>query len=94
MKDNQKTKFYNQEFDSLLRQTETLSKEILDQFYDAYSYDAATTYNWLVKKLMIIKDRLEQGDLIQVDDDLMILSKDNFLEFIKSRYPNTMDDLV
>jgi hypothetical protein len=91
MQDSQK---YNEDFDKLLKETKILTKELFEKFYDSYSYDTATTHNWLVKKLIIIKDRIDKGDTLPLENSKVVLDKDSFLKWIETEFPNTKKDLI
>lgn len=84
---------YNEHLDKLLKETKVLTKEMLERFYDAYTYDTATTNNWLAKKLKIIKGRLENGDTLALENDKRVLDKENFLDWIESEYPNMRNEI-
>lgn len=94
MKDNANSVKYNNDLDKQLKKTKVLTKDLFEQFYDAYSYDTATTYNWLIKKLKILKERLMNGESLQIENTKNLLNKENFLDWIESEFPNTKKDLI
>jgi hypothetical protein len=94
MKDSNSSENFNKEFDKLLNQTEILTKDMLNKFYEAYAYDSATPYNWLVKKLKIIGKRLTKGDTLQIEGSKRILDKSNFMDWIESEFPYAKSDLI
>lgn len=94
MQDIQKSEKYNEDLDKQLKETKMFTKELFEKFYDAYSYDTATTYNWLVKKLKILRDRLGQGDTLPIENSKRILDHNNFLDWVEAEFPNTKKDLI
>ena len=87
------SKQYNADLDKLISETKIISRNLLEQFRDAYTYDSATTYSWLVKKLTIIKNRLEREDKICLEDSELVLDKNNFLKWIELNFPFLKNDL-
>lgn len=83
-----------EEFDEFIWKTKILTKDLYEKFYDAYSYDAVSTYNWLIEKLKIIKSRLEKGDILLFENNEKELNKDNFLDWIQVEFPNAKKDLL
>lgn len=81
---------FNETFDKVLEETKILTKEIFIQFYDAYSYDASTTINWLIQKLKILNKRFENGETIDIYDSENVLDKLNFKHWIEKEFPNLM----
>jgi hypothetical protein len=91
MSNSEDAKKYNENLDKLLKETKILTMELFEKFYDAYSYDAPTTHSWLINKLKIIKERLEKGDTLIVENSKLVLNKDNFLEWVESEFPGCID---
>jgi hypothetical protein len=38
--------------------------------YDGYSYGAATTVQWAIKKLLILRTRIEKKETIEVEEGI------------------------
>jgi len=83
-----------EEFDDFIWNTKILSDDLFEKFYDAYSYDAASTYNWLIEKLKIIQSRLDKGDILLFENNGKELNKNNFLDWIQEEFPNAKKDLL
>jgi len=94
MQDFSKSEKYNEDFDKQLNDTRLFTKELIEKFYDAYSYDTATTHNWLVKKLKIIQGRLAKGDKLPLETNEKVLDKNNFLDWVEAEFPNSRKDLI
>lgn len=84
-----KSEKYNEDFDKQLKETKVFTKELFEKFYDAYSYDTATTYSWVVKKLKILRDRLGQGNSLPIENRNRVLEHNNFLDWVEEEFPNT-----
>lgn len=83
----------NNEFEHLLKTTDIISKSILVKLHDAYSYDSASTYEWFLSKMRIIKHRIENGSNLPIESNFKTLNKNNFLEWVESTFPNAKKDL-
>lgn len=94
MQDFTKSEKYNEDIDKQLKDTKVFTKDLFEKFYDAYSYDTATTHNWLIKKLKILKERLSKGDVLPIENNKKVLDKENFLDWVESEFPNTKKDLI
>jgi hypothetical protein len=78
---------YNIELDKYLTRTSILPVKVLHRFYDAYSYEQATSINWAISKLKLIKNRVETGEIICLADSDEVLSKRTFGQWVKTHFP-------
>lgn len=84
---------FNKEFDYKLKSTNVLSYEIIKKFDKAYSYDAASSINWLTQKLKIIKARIEEGQQIFLENQEINLDSLSFKTWVCNKYPGIISDL-
>jgi hypothetical protein len=89
------TKEFNQKLDYLLNNVKIIDISIVNQFDEAYNYDAASSINWLISKLRIIKSRLETGDnlTIELKNKSIDVNKETFYSFINKKYPDISKDI-
>jgi hypothetical protein len=89
------TKEFNQKLDDLLNNIKIIDVSIINQFDEAYNYDAASSINWLISKLRIIKSRLENGDNLTVElkNKSINVNKETFYSFVNERYPDISKDI-
>ncbi|MFW5781225.1 MAG: hypothetical protein ACOCXD_01515 [Bacteroidota bacterium] len=89
------TKEFNQKLDDLLNNVKIIDDSIINQFDEAYNYDAASSINWLISKLRIIKSRLESGGnlTIELKNKSINVNKETFYSFVNERYPDISKDI-
>ncbi len=89
LEDENRTK--NKIIDERLRSSGIIDSQVLASFDEAYNYDAASTMNWLIAKLKILKDVIGQGGIIQLESSRKILNKTELDAWIYERYPDIAD---
>ena len=62
------------------------------RFNDAYSYDSATTIQWLIRKLSILRSRIEKGERIETEDGYLF-DVDQFMQWVENLYPDIYHQL-
>ncbi len=83
---------YNKELEAFLSETPILPLELLHRFNDAYSYDSATTIQWLIRKLSILRSRIEKGERIETEDGYLF-DVDQFMQWVENLYPDIYHQL-
>ena len=78
---------YNERLDDYLRTANEIPNDLLHAFDEAYGYDTATTINWLKSKLTIIYQRIQNNELIYLQNSDKELSIEEFKILIFNRYP-------
>lgn len=63
------SKIINKEEESNLKTTKAVNSDYLKSFVNAYNYDAASTINWLVSKLKLIKSIIEDGHPVTIQEN-------------------------
>jgi hypothetical protein len=88
---------YNKFINTELNSKNTIPFEIIKSFTEAYDYNAATSINWLISKIKIIKARIDNGDILEAENNIekviFLLNKETFPTWIKNKYPEVYEDL-
>jgi hypothetical protein len=83
----------NKEEENNLGTTKIVNSDYLKSFVNAYNYDAASTINWLVSKLKLIKSIIENGHPVTIQESSIKVL--NTLDDLKVWIKNTFDqDIV
>lgn len=79
---------WNENFDLNLYNTRKLNKKDLNEFIGMFDYGAASTTNWLVSKLKLIKSIIDKGNSVTIEEEPVIILKnqDDLKNWIKSRF--------
>jgi len=77
---------YNNKFNNRLITTKKLVKDDIDHFDGAYIGGDASSIQWLVNKLKIIKKVIDDGNSFQIENFGEIDTTDEFLEWIINKY--------
>jgi hypothetical protein len=88
--ENRKT---NQIIDEGLRSTGLVDRQLLASFDEAYNYDAASTMNWLIARLKILKEAVGHGRIVQVESSKRISDIKGFNVWVRERYPDIADEV-
>lgn len=82
---------WNRQLDERLRTTGRVDAELLSGFVEAYNYDAATSVNWLLAKLSVLRDRLRVGETVHIEDATIgarqLSSEAELQNWIAERFP-------
>jgi hypothetical protein len=83
---------FNCELDKFLKTTPVISKELVSRLYDAYSYGQATSVCWVIGKLKILKNRIDNSEVLELEgDDFLDCLK--FQKWVKSVFSNIYQDI-
>lgn len=79
---------WNADFDLNLYNTRRLNKQDLSEFIGMFDYGAASTINWLISKLKVIKSIIDKGNSVTIEEEPVIILKnqDDLKNWIKSRF--------
>lgn len=83
----------NKIIDDRLRSSGLVDSQLLASFDEAYNYDAASTMNWLIAKLKILKDAVGRGGAVQVESSRRISDVVGFNAWLRQRYPDIADEV-
>ncbi len=83
----------NRIIDDRLRSSGLVDSHLLASFDEAYNYDSASTLNWLIAKLKILKDIVAHGGTVQVESDKRISDVAGMKAWFRERYPDIIDEL-
>lgn len=84
---------FNKELDNFLNTTQIIPNEIIIRFYEAYSYDQATTVNWVIGKLKILNNRIKNNETFEMEGYGRI-DKSKFHEWVKTDFPNIYQNVL
>jgi len=91
------TQEYNKSLNQELASKSVITFEIIKAFTEAYNYDAATSINWLISKIKIIKQRIDNGEILEVEENIekniVLLNKYTFPIWITNKYPEVYPDI-
>ncbi|MBP9127937.1 MAG: hypothetical protein KBG07_04135 [Elusimicrobia bacterium] len=78
----------NQIIDEKLRSFGLVDSELLASFDEAYNYAAASTMNWLIAKLKILKEVVGHGKTIGIESSRRISDVKELNAWVCERYPD------
>lgn len=86
---------WNRGLDLRLAETGVVDEQTFQAFADAWVYDAATTTQWLQRKLKILMDRAQSGQRLQLftpngEATLSVTSADEVQSWIGRYFPSVM----
>lgn len=84
---------FNCELDKFLNTTNIIPKELVYSLDDAYSYNQATTVNWVISKLKILKVRIDNNESFELEGH-GYLDKFKFYNWIKTKYPHIYKNIL
>ena len=79
--------------DDKLRSSGLVDSQLLRSFDEAYNYDAASTMNWLIAKLKILKEIVAHGRTIHVESSNQVLDVAGLDVWLRQRYPDIAEDV-
>lgn len=83
----------NKIIDDRLRSSGFVDSKLLASFNEAYNYDAASTINWLIAKLKILKDVVMHGGTVQVESSKRISDVAGLNAWLREHFPDVADDV-
>ncbi|MBK8869825.1 MAG: hypothetical protein IPN19_01955 [Elusimicrobia bacterium] len=81
----------NRIIDDRLRSSGIVDSQLLASFDEAYNYEAASTINWLIAKLQILKDVLVHAGTLKIESFKQISDVEEFKAWLRERYPDIAD---
>jgi uncharacterized UBP type Zn finger protein len=81
----------NRIIDDRLKSSGLVDSQLLAAFDEAYNYDAASTMNWLLAKLKILKEIVGHGKTVQVESSKRISNVEELNVWVCERYPDIAD---
>ncbi|HEX8577040.1 MAG TPA: hypothetical protein VF677_12170 [Flavobacterium sp.] len=83
---------WNNNFDSSLVSQKKIDKEILNKFIGMFDYGAASTLNWLIAKLKIIKSIINEKSSVTIEEDpvLILSTQEDLKNWIKGRFDESL----
>ena len=85
---------YNKKLDNYLNETNMIPLELHLDLKEAYDYDAATSVGWLKQKLVIIRERVREGELIEIEDYCKNLNEINFNKWVFEMFPMIKNEMI
>lgn len=89
-------KIWNESFNLNLYSQKKIDKNILNEFIGMFDYGAASTINWLVSKLKILKSIIDTGSSVTIEEEpvLILNTQEDLKNWIKNRFDeNLIDDV-
>lgn len=88
----EENKAWNNNFNISLFSNRKIDKENLDEFIGMFDYGAASTINWLVSKLKILKAIIDGGNEVTIEEDTVLILKtnDDLKNWIKNRFDESL----
>lgn len=83
----------NRFMDDRLRSSGLVDSQLLASFDEAYNYGAASTMNWLIAKLKILKDTVGHGGTVHIESSRRISDVAVLSVWIRERYPDIADEV-
>jgi hypothetical protein len=72
--------------------TKTINKERLKVFIDWFDYGAASTFNFLIGRLQLIKSIIDNGSSVTIEEEpiLILKTQEDLKNWIKNRFDESL----
>lgn len=83
---------WNENFNMNLYSQKKIDKNALTEFFGMFDYGAASTINWLVSKLKILKSIIDTGNSVTIEEDpvLILNTQEDLKNWIKTRFDESL----
>ena len=83
---------FNRELDEQLLATGVVDENMFRQFWDAYTYDAASTVGWVGAKIRVLASRLNSGAGLKLYEpslrvEIEVSSAQEFSSWVQKHFP-------